>query len=29
MALEYQQQAAALESGKIPDVAPPPSWLKE
>jgi len=28
MALEYQRKAAALDSGKLPDVGPPPAWFK-
>jgi hypothetical protein len=29
MALEYQRKAAALDSGKLPDIGPPPSWFKK
>ncbi|HLH97910.1 MAG TPA: hypothetical protein VKW08_22615 [Xanthobacteraceae bacterium] len=29
MALEYQHKAAAHDSGKPPDIGPPPSWLKD
>jgi hypothetical protein len=28
MALEYQSKAAALDSGKLPDIGPPPSWFE-
>jgi hypothetical protein len=28
MALEYQRKAAALDSGKLPDIGPPPSWFE-
>jgi hypothetical protein len=29
MALEYQSKAAALDSGKLPDIGPPPSWFEQ
>jgi len=29
MALEYQRKAAALDSGKPPDIGPPPHWFKK
>lgn len=29
LALEYQQKAAALDGGKLPDIGPPPAWYKE
>jgi hypothetical protein len=28
MALEYQRKAAALDNGKLPDIGPPPAWVK-
>jgi hypothetical protein len=28
MALEYQHKAAALDSGRLPDIGPPPSWVE-
>lgn len=29
LALDYQHKAAALDSGKLPDIGPPPPWFKE
>jgi hypothetical protein len=29
MAKDYQRWAAALDSGKLPDIGPPPEWAKE
>jgi hypothetical protein len=29
LALEYQQKAAAIDSGMPPDIGPPPAWFKE
>jgi hypothetical protein len=29
MALEYQAKAAALDSGNLPGIGPPPRWCKE
>jgi hypothetical protein len=28
MALDYQRMAAALDSGTLRDIGPPPSWVK-
>jgi hypothetical protein len=28
MALEYQQQAAALDGGRLPHIGVPPAWFK-
>jgi len=28
MALDYQRIAGALDSGTLPDIGPPPSWVK-
>jgi hypothetical protein len=28
MALEYQQKAAAIDSGKMPEIGNPPPWLE-
>lgn len=27
MALDYQKKAAALDSGKLPEIGPAPSWI--
>ncbi len=29
MALDYQYRAATLDSGKLPDIGPSPSWFKK
>ena len=28
VALEYQSKAAGLDSGRLPDIGPPPSWFE-